>query len=147
MKIHKLIIAVAAAGACAVSTMAHAETDAERFQGNWTVQKMTRQGKDLPEEKVKELRVTFEGDKFLAKRGDKVAESSTFTLDETKNPKTIDMLPANKTEKRPAQGIYKLEGDKLSMLWRKEGGERPADFDATKVGPEAVMIVLEREKK
>src|SRR5687767_11772381 len=106
MNIHKLLVTVACA--CLISTTAQAETDAERFQGNWTVQKMTRQGKDLPEEAVKELRVTFEGDKFLAKRGDKVAETSTFTLDETKSPKTIDMLPANKTEKRPAQGIYKL---------------------------------------
>ena len=110
------------------------------------MQKLTRQRQDLPEEKVKEMRISFEGDKLLAKRGGKVAESSTFSLDETKNPKTIDMLQANSKEKRPAQGIYKLEGDKLSMIWRKEGGERPADFDATKAGPEVVIIVLEREK-
>jgi uncharacterized protein (TIGR03067 family) len=149
MTIHKLIIAVAvaAAGACAVSTIAHAETDAERFQGSWTVQKMVRQGKDSPEEKMKELRVSFEGDKFIVKREKKGAETSTFTLDETKNPKTIDMLPATASEKRPAHGIYKLEGDKLSMIWRKEGGERPADFDGTKAGGDAMFVVLAREKK
>jgi uncharacterized protein (TIGR03067 family) len=147
MNIQRLMIAVAAAGAFLIPTNTRAETDAERFQGNWTVQKMVRQGQDAPEDRMKELRVAFEGDKFLVKRGDKVAETSIFTLDETKNPKTINMQPANSTEKRPAQGIYKLEGEKLSMIWRKEGGERPADFDAAKAGRDAVFIVLEREKK
>jgi uncharacterized protein (TIGR03067 family) len=147
MNIYSFIVAVGGACVCLVSTSARAETDAERFQGTWTVQKMTRQGQEVPDEKVKQLRVSFEGDKFLAKREDKVAEASTFTLDEAKNPKTIDMLPAKTTEKRPAQGIYKLEGDKLTMIWRKEGKERPADFDAAAAGPEVVFIVLHREKK
>jgi uncharacterized protein (TIGR03067 family) len=144
MNIHKVLVTVACAGL--IGTAARAETDGERIQGNWSVQKMTRRGQELPENEVKELAVAFENDQFLAKRGDKVAESCTFTLDETKSPKAIDMQPPKSKGKRPALGIYKLEGDKLTMIWRKEGKERPTDFDAAKAA-DTTFVVLERAKK
>jgi uncharacterized protein (TIGR03067 family) len=73
------------------------------------------------------------------------------TLDDTKNPKFIDLTivkshGANATDKDEAgkilPGIYALEGDRLKLCLGVTS--RPASFDGR--GEDTVLLVLERAK-
>ena len=124
-------------------------TDAEKFQGTWTITVMEKRGEKQPEEKLKDLRAVIEGDSFRLKMGDQEGERATIKLDPSKTPKAIDLQPATpgRKETRPSRGIYELKDDTLKLCWRKEGGERPTDF-ATKAGDrDLVLMILKREKK
>ena len=118
-----------------------AKKDLDRFQGEWKVEKAQRGGEAAPPEK---MRVTVSGDSLSIDAGGARDEKATITLDPAKTPATIDMklLRGNKDV---VPGIYKLDGDTLTVCWAKEGG-RPAEF-ASKEGTEQVLLVLKRVKK
>jgi uncharacterized protein (TIGR03067 family) len=53
----------------------------------------------------------------------------TFKIDSTKNPKHLDLTPTKKGATSGWQGIYKIEGDKLTFCRpQATGGERPTEF-------------------
>ena len=125
-----------------------AQTDREKFQGTWIVEAATKSGKSETGEKLAHLRVVVEGDNFILKIGDKDAEKSTITLDPAKMPKALDLqTAAPATEKRPVLGIYELSGDTLKLCWRKNGKERPTDFEPKAEDRDLVIMTLKREKK
>jgi uncharacterized protein (TIGR03067 family) len=58
--------------------------------------------------------------------------AGTFRLDDSKSPRRIDMKvervePAG-PEDLPGEGIYKIDGDSLTIAWRSISKDRPADF-------------------
>ena len=62
----------------------------KKFQGTWTFESVEAGGKELPADLFKGMTVTFEGDKYSVKMGDKVVEAATQKLDPSKSPKTLD---------------------------------------------------------
>jgi uncharacterized protein (TIGR03067 family) len=142
--------------------------DLEKIQGTWKlmalesmvnagrywrrVELQKLEGKKLLEE-FGDLRVTFSGGRFslsyLYKKGGakKDSHGGRFTLDQTKNPKQIDLLGETQGEKLPC--IYKLEGDELTVCFAFElfkAPSRPRNFTLGDESPNWVLT-FRREKK
>lgn len=115
----------------------------KKLDGTWDVIHLERAGQKLPMEKWKALnfQVVFADKKMTSKMGGGSSEA-TYQLDPAKNPKEIDIIEKNtKTEK----GIYKLEGDTLTVCASESNGDRPTEF-ATRSGTSSLMMVLKKAK-
>lgn len=120
--------------------------DREKLAGTWTCASATIDGSPLGAETAKLLTLTLSADRFKTQRGDQVLFDSTYSIDATKDPKQIDMIGTEGELKgKPALGIYKLEGDKLTLCYTMPGKERPAAFEsAAKSG--VYLIVWQRAR-
>ena len=146
-----LSIAVAVTVACARRAVAdrpaaagkdEAVKDEEKILGTWTLVSSEEGGRKAPEERLKEATVTFAADgKLTAKQGGKEQEF-TYQLDPAKKPKEFS---GTNDQGRTVLGIYKLEGDTLTVCFDRGGG-RPTEF-ASREGSLVVLEVLKRDRK
>ncbi|HEX4608681.1 MAG TPA: TIGR03067 domain-containing protein [Urbifossiella sp.] len=119
------------------------------FQGTWDVVKLEQTGEKL-DDFIKDSRPTmvFAGDKYTFTAGDDV-EKGTFKLNPKAKTPTIDYDITEGTHKGKRQlGIYKLDGDTLTLCLAEEGAKaRPTKFGTAEDAPEYVMFTLKRRKK
>jgi uncharacterized protein (TIGR03067 family) len=107
-------------------------TDLEKMQGRWAITAAESNGKRDPEENLKGLTVTFEGNRYTVRKGDKVLQSGTQKLDPTKTPRQVDITAAGDGGKSATRlGIYELKGDTLRVCFAAPGKERPREFKTT----------------
>jgi RNA polymerase sigma factor (sigma-70 family) len=125
------------------------KTDTENIQGTWKVESIAMNGqeKDGKGELLKKSTFEITADKMLAKF-DEGTKPSTYTLDPAAKPKMIDITPSEGDGKgQTVPGIYKLEGDTLTICFPcGRQMERPTEF-VSKEGSDTILIVLKREKK
>jgi RNA polymerase sigma factor (sigma-70 family) len=152
-----LVLAVLVGGTGALSyhlvvTEADAKkTDKENIQGEWKVDSAKMNGQDAAGEegeRIKNATFEFTANKLLTKFKDETRES-TYKLDPTAKPKTIDIeFILNDKVVETTRAIYKLEGDTLTIRGKPHGGadERPTEFES-KEGGGTMLIVLKRVKK
>jgi uncharacterized protein (TIGR03067 family) len=142
---------ILAAGLLVAAAAAQDETtkkDLGQIQGTWRLVSRERDGKADPAEAIKGVLVTHEGDKFsfTGSASGSGAMKGTFKLDATKKPKAVDRMPADGPQKgKTLPGIYRLEGDTLTICVSVEGKDRPTEF-ATKPNSGLVLAVFKREK-
>ncbi|HEV3262550.1 MAG TPA: TIGR03067 domain-containing protein [Gemmataceae bacterium] len=140
------VLAVLAMGLLVAADKAKedAKDDQKNIQGTWTAVSIEQGGEKLAEEKVKDSRITFGADgKAHMKHGDK-AQELTYELDSAKKPKQITLKG---DDGKTMLGIYKLDGDDLTIcICGEDSNERPTEF-ATKDGTKTHLVVLKREKK
>ncbi len=118
----------------------------KKFRGNWTFKSVKAGGKKLPAEPFKGRTVTFDGDKYFVKRGDKVEEVATLKLDPSKSPKTLDVRVTDGPNKGAVMlGIYEFDDDTLKVCFDPKGKKRPTAFKTA--GSSSVLVVHKRVKK
>lgn len=119
----------------------------KKFQGDWTFESVEAGGKKLAAAPFKGRTVTFDGDKYFVKRGDKVEEAAIQKLDPSKSPKTLDVTVTDGPNKGAVMlGIYEFDGDTLKVCFDPEGRMRPTDFK-TADGSPAVLVIHKPVKK
>jgi uncharacterized protein (TIGR03067 family) len=122
-----------------------AKDDLAKFQGNWVVESVIVEGKELPAEVVKVFKMSFKDGDYTVLIGQEKTEG-TFRLDPSKNPKTIDIVPDNGPDRgRKQPGIYAFDDDKIKICAAQPGKERPTNFETKdKIG--YTVMTLRREK-
>jgi uncharacterized protein (TIGR03067 family) len=120
--------------------------DLERIQGNWQVVELESNGRALPPGNT---RMVFAGDQCRLGSPGRAGLPMTFHLDPTREPPTIDLDYFLGKEKVPGRGIYRLEGDRLTICYCRNRGvaspERASEF-VTHPGRQETLLILQREK-
>jgi uncharacterized protein (TIGR03067 family) len=115
----------------------------KKLQGEWLITSLQMDGNELPES-------VFSGGKIIVKKSvfTSIAMGSTYegsvALDESKSPKTFDLLFTAGPEKGNRNlGIYELDGDVWKICIATRGPNRPKTF-ATKPGDGIALETLTR---
>jgi uncharacterized protein (TIGR03067 family) len=145
MKWRALVLAAAVAASAADGKDDANKTDLRALQGTWKVEKMTRDGEEVPKDNAPKVLFIFVGNKVtIDMEGQPTKETATVVLGAARTPKTIDLVPPGK---RPmVYGIYQVHGDTVKLCYRKDGADRPKEM-ASEKGSDVILAVLRRVKK
>lgn len=118
-----------------------------KLVGRWKVERAFAGETETTEKDPVEYEFTADG-KWVFRRGgkDSVSGPGKFTTDPKAAPAQIDLVYelADFKERLELKGIYKLDGDTLTVRTAERGGDRPAAFDGPGKG---YRVVLKRIKK
>src|SRR5262245_32768084 len=117
--------------------------DAAKLEGAWTATSWERGPGKVGADDVK-TELVIKKDTFEYPVGiNRIAPKGTFKVDAEKG--TIDFTPdAAPAKGKTLLGIYKIEGDKLTICFAGTGGERPKEF---KSGDRLIVLATYERKK
>ncbi len=118
--------------------------DTEQLAGVWSCVAATVDGKPLPVETARLLKLTFSGNHYKTEKGDQVLFDSTYIVKPSATPKEISIVGTEgELAGKEAQGIYSLEGDTLTICHTMPGEPRPPRFESA-AGSKAYLVVWQR---
>jgi uncharacterized protein (TIGR03067 family) len=130
-----------------------AKKDQEQLQGTWMMVSREFMGKKASEEEIKKLntKIVVKGDMITVwskdAGTDEVVSESTFKVDPTTKPKSLDFtMTSGPSKGQTAVAIYELEGDSLKVCYAVGETKRPTQFAAAN-DTEWVLLTYKREKK
>jgi uncharacterized protein (TIGR03067 family) len=110
--------------------------------GTWVVVSTTNGGKD--DAQLKDHTATFADGKLTVKSRAGKEQVAAYTLDASKKPATLDLVPADGPHKgKTLKAIYVVEKSELKLCVGKEGEDRPTAF-RSKAGEETVLLTLHK---
>ena len=122
-----------------------AKKDLEKFQGNWQLISMERDGKKTTPEDAKKITLTILGDKFILRKDAVTISEGTMKLDATRKPKEIDETISTGPNKGKAfLAIYEIDDEQHKICFAAAGKDRPTSFSS---GSGQILQVWKREKK
>jgi uncharacterized protein (TIGR03067 family) len=98
------------------------------LDGVWVCESGTVNGRKLDDETANSLKLTLNGEQFKTERGDQVLFDSTYSVDVNANPPHINMVGIGELAGRIGEGIFELNGDRLTMCYTMPGHDRPQTF-------------------
>jgi uncharacterized protein (TIGR03067 family) len=118
------------------------------LQGDWTTKSFLLGGGPLPQKKqFPDRLMTIKGETFSERRAGKIAVRGTLKIDATKTPKWMDatFLEGGPGLNETVLGIYKLDGDTLTVCCGAVDDPRPSAFES-KTGTSLRLIEYKRYK-
>lgn len=112
--------------------------DSEKLQGVWKIVAAERGGKPLPADVLHDAQIEFAGDSMTTTVKGR-ANSYKFSLDPSQSPTAIDLDMGTAVGK----GVYRLDGDCLSIAHGEAGDGRPAGF-VPEPGSRTIVMTLRR---
>lgn len=96
--------------------------DLEKLQGNWILISAERDGKKMPSEEAKTIRLTIQGHKFILRKDAVVISEGSFTLDATGKPKKVDeMIKAGPNKGKRLLAIYEIDDEQQTVCFDLSG--------------------------
>jgi uncharacterized protein (TIGR03067 family) len=136
-------VVVLAAGlliAVELPTQENDKQELEKLQGKWILHSQETKGKVI--NSATSLAYTVQGNEYTFGSSKSKGGKVTFKIDASKEPKTIDRSSSSSPVRL---GIYKLEGDTLTICSETGSGIRPTEFKTTANG--GSLVVWKREGK
>ncbi len=119
--------------------------DLEKLQGKWQVVSMIEVGEKTPDDVLKEMELSFQGDKLTVKEKNETVAEFTIKLDPSKMPAIIDFDQLGDKKGEKMLGIYAFEGEMVKFCYDEDGKERPKEF-ASKPKTSISLVVLKKKK-
>ena len=119
--------------------------DEDAIQGTWVVMKIKGVDKEAEDPKG-DMKLAFKGDTMTILVSGEPQGNAKFTLDSAKKPKRIHTSAERFGAKVTVPGIYKLDGDDLTIGSGDGATEPPASFDLKDAKPNVSFMTLRREK-
>jgi uncharacterized protein (TIGR03067 family) len=143
-----LVLALATAGLASTVADDASKKDQEQMQGEWTLTKQTRDGKDMPEENLKATRTVKDNTFTIKGESDRgpFTTQGEFKLDASKSPKEIDFTFKTDEGEQTIKAIYELDGDTLKTCYNPTpGAERPKKMESKE--DSGIFISVWKKKK
>jgi uncharacterized protein (TIGR03067 family) len=130
----------------ALAADADVEAERKKLEGTWDLDAALLAGRDHLAD-FEGMKLILKGNGFVIEFGEN-SDKGTYTIDPSKSPKWIDIKTKadGPFKGRTLPGIYKLEGDKLTVCCNSEKMDRPKDFEAKEKTP-MMVLTYKREKK
>jgi uncharacterized protein (TIGR03067 family) len=127
-------------GLLLASSMQTGDDVLKKIQGTWRFTELS----GVPADQLKELTITFKGDKFTLRNGDEVVQWATHKFDSSTKPGHFDAVITEGIGKdKTMLGIFELKGDTIRFCFGV-GKERPTSFTAKE---NQMSATVKREKK
>lgn len=108
-----------------------AKQELSRHRGTWQVTSLVREGRESSPEINRSIVREVDGDHVVWKRDGQSFAGTTISLDPKADPPAIDVIPdGGPSRGERVLGIYKLDGDALTICMASPGGPRPRTFAA-----------------
>jgi uncharacterized protein (TIGR03067 family) len=103
--------------------------DQAKLQGEWHMLSGRQNGADLPDASVKSAKRVCKDDTTTVTIGGALLMTAKFTLDATRDPKTIDYdVTAGTNAGKKQLGIYRIDGQTVSFCFAPPAQPRPDGF-------------------
>lgn len=111
---------------------AGAAKDTEALQGSWQLTSGEANGKELPEQQLKDGSLVIKGDHYRVTLHGRETITGAQKLDSAAKLKTIDITDSTGPHKgETSLGIYELKGDEFRVAFAPPGKPRPSKFSTT----------------
>jgi uncharacterized protein (TIGR03067 family) len=132
--------------ALAVAQKSSPNSTSKDLQGTWQAIDAEGNGGKVDEDKIKETQIVIESN-TLGIKPDGEGRKTTFTVDASKTPGTINLIPLDGGRKGTiVPGIYSMQDGQLKIcinIWGKDPTRRPTEF-RTQQGDGCVFVTLKR---
>jgi len=116
------------------------------IQGNWICVSAVIDGKSLPEETTRQLRLTISEKRYKTEKSGEVLFDSTYSLNSSSNPMQIDLLGTEgNLAGKHGEGIYSVDGDILRICYTMPGQRRPKEFESP-VNSKVYLVIWKRDQ-